>query len=877
MVRRSSRRGGAAVRPAGLAAAVLLLLLLAAGGPRTADAVHVLADDAGAGGRAAAAAAASAGANTSVALFSLYIVRLSGDPVAAYEGGVPGLAATAAADGGRLRARSAAAAAYAGHLEAGAAAAAAAAGVPRGRVLHTFQYALNGFTVADPSPDELARLAATPGVVSISRDRRVFAATITTPRWLGLAGAGRDGAGGAWDSVSPRGAARAGEGQVIGVIDTGFTPEAPSFSDRRGFSPSGRIAFAPLSAAVFAGSCDAGEDSAASTCKCARARVPAPAQGGRRCRARAWRPVAHAPARCRRSRKVVGCKFFNAGLGGARGVRKQEPNEVISCRDVGGHGTHTASTAAGNYGPAYKFGAVSGMAPRARLSIYKTLWGGSGSLADVVAGVDAAVADGVDVINYSVAGSDTPTYSFREVVMAAFMQAARAGVFVSAAAGNSGPDPATVDNPGPWLTTVAAASHNRRIVASVTLRSTAPGGEASTLTGAGFQTVGAGPAPLVAARAAGAPGAALIDVARCFEGTLDPAKVRGAIVVCDRGLSQRVEKSAEVKRAGGVGMVLVNVDATGDFASLNLDDHPVPTVHLPAEHRAALAAAAAAPGATAEIGAARVDETALAPQMADISGRGPCVAGGGAVLKPDLAAPGVEVIAAFAPAAGSGPYTSLTGTSMATPHVAGLAALLRQKYPTWSPMAVKSALMTTAYQTTRTGTPGLAFGDAFDYGAGHVDAMRMFTPGLVFDSKYSDWQRFLCGAERAVGDRCGACSRDPDACKPHNLNTPSIALPRLTPGTPLVVRRTVTAVGASPASFTASVQLDGDAATHLRVSVDPPTFTLAPGQTQALAITVEALPRAPLNVYMHGAITWAGDAGTTTRVPLVAQASAASP
>ncbi len=175
---------------------------------------------------------------------------------------------------------------------------------------------------------------------------------------------------------------------------------------------------------------------------------------------------------------------------------------------------------------------------------------------------------------------------------------------------------------------------------------------------------------------------------------LDPAKVAGKIVVCDRGVTARVNKSLAVSQAGGVGMVLVNTSSN----SLNADFHSVPTVHLAHTDRPAVKVYAATPGATAAISAGVLGHGTPAPFTASFSSRGPLVAGGGDLLKPDLIAPGQDILAAVAPPGNGGlSFNLYSGTSMSSPHVAGLAALLKDLHPDWSPMMVKSALMTTAY------------------------------------------------------------------------------------------------------------------------------------------------------------------------------------
>src|SRR5262249_54429295 len=169
------------------------------------------------------------------------------------------------------------------------------------------------------------------------------------------------------------------------------------------------------------------------------------------------------------NQKLIGARHYNAGFGGDAGLKAQRPWEFASPRDFNGHGTHTSSTSGGNNGTTLPgllsvFGSTSGMAPRARIAMYKGLWhdmstgGSNGFTSDLVAAIDQAVADGVDVISYSISGTTT---NFAEAVQVAFLNAANAGIFVSAAAGNSGPTTGTVNHPGPWLTTVAAGTHDR--------------------------------------------------------------------------------------------------------------------------------------------------------------------------------------------------------------------------------------------------------------------------------------------------------------------------------------------------------------------------------------------------------------------------------
>ena len=181
-----------------------------------------------------------------------------------------------------------------------------------------------------------------------------------------------------------------------------------------------------------------------------------------------------------------------------------------------------------------------------------------------MAAIDQAVADGVDVINCPALGSQT---SFTGTVADAFRQASAVGIFVAAAAGNEGPDIAPVGNIAPWLTTVAASIHAREARGLLTL------GNGTVLKGRAAPAV-LPAAPLVDALAVGRPGADPEQLGWCFGAAdgavvLDPAKVAGRIVVCERGGSDRVNKGLAVQQAGGVGMVLVNsiVDPTPNACS----------------------------------------------------------------------------------------------------------------------------------------------------------------------------------------------------------------------------------------------------------------------------------------------------------------------
>jgi hypothetical protein len=744
-----------------------------------------------------------------------YIVQMADPPVVAYEGGTKGLKATAPKAGQKVDPLGSDVVAYTGYLNGKHDVALKAAG---GKKLYDYVYSYNGYA-ATMTAAQANKAALQPGVLAVSADEQHTIDTSSTPAFLGLSDPG-----GLWSQLG--GVGSAGDGVIIGVIDTGIWPESLSFSDRTGTNGNatkdGKLAYRQIPG--WHGKCKPGEQFNASMC----------------------------------NQKLIGAQWFNAAFGGNAGVDKDMPWEFNSARDFGGHGTHTSSTAGGNNnvpttGEAAVFSSISGIAPHARIAMYKALWEiapgqGSGYNTDLVAAIDQAVADGVDIINYSISGTST---NFRDPIEISFLFAAAAGIFVAESAGNSGPTTSTVAHPAPWTTTVAAGTHNRYGAGSVTL------GNGVTYQGASLASA-AVTAPFIDSEAAALPGADPTAARLCFaavdagEPVLDPAKVAGKIVVCDRGTNARPNKSLAVKEAGGVGMILTNTSPN----SINTDFHFVPTVHLQDTDRAAVKVYAATPGATATINQSTLVHNADAPFTAVFSSRGPLRASAD-LLKPDLMAPGQDILAAVAPPGNSGRAFDLySGTSMSSPHVAGLAALLMDLHPDWTPMMIKSALMTSAYDVLDT---DLSTADRiFRQGAGHVKPNSAANPGLVFDSGMTDWLGFLCGTQL---DPAYCTSRGIPVVSPSNFNGASIAIGGL-PGSQTVTR-TVTNVGAKG---TYSFSFSG---AGISASVSPASFTLNPGQKQALQITI-IRTTAALNAYAGGQLTWS-DGTHSVRIPVVAR------
>ncbi len=300
----------------------------------------------------------------------------------------------------------------------------------------------------------------------------------------------------------------------------------------------------------------------------------------------------------------------------------------------------------------------------------------------------------------------------------------------------------------------------------------------------------------------------------CFIGALNPAVVAGRIVVCDRGVNARTDKSVAVKQAGGVGMILANTSPN----SLNADLHSVPTVHVDEVAGAAIKAYVSGTANPTASLAGGVGVTAIAPDVAAFSSRGPLRASSD-LLKPDIMAPGVDILAAYSPAVAGRNFDFLSGTSMSGPHIAGLGALMKQKYPTWSPMAIKSAFMTTATQARNNDTP--IAGGPFDYGAGQVVPKSAVNPGLVYDSGIIDWIGFICGTGQLPASSCTGSGIP--VVEPSNLNQASIAVDGL--AGIQTVTRTVRNVSASALALTPTVS----GLTGFNVTFSPATLNLAPG------------------------------------------------
>ena len=566
--------------------------------------------------------------------------------------------------------------------------------------VYVYKTVFHGFS-ARLTPEQAEALKSHPSVVAVFPDQAYELHTTRTPHFLGLN-----------SYHSPTGLLKdsdMGSNVVIGIIDTGIWPESPSFRDD-GLGP------IPTH---FKGACEGGKDFPPSLC----------------------------------NKKLVGARYFLDGTSGDN----VGPTQLESARDIIGHGTHTASTAAGRvlagnssfFG--YAMGEATGIAPMARLAVYKVCKPTIGCRAsNVLAGIDKAVEDGVDIISISL-GGPTSRYARDPIAIASYSAVAK-GVFFSASAGNRGPLTQTVSNIAPWIITVGASTIDRTFPVDVLL------GNGDIVTGTSLYSG----KPLDEHQYF--PLVQINDTSSgklCMAGGLPSATVKGKIVICLRGMESPPAKGVNVKKAGGVGVIVTNDLQYGEalFSDAYFD---IPGLTITNSGRERLLNYLKTSGHHAKarmIFQGTKVPSGQAPSVAGFSSRGPNLESI-YVLKPDVIAPGVDILASWPdtiPPARipqdprrSG-FNILSGTSMSCPHVAGIAALLKGAHPDWTPAMIRSAMMTTAYNSCRDGKPILAQENDLPAsiwlrGAGHVDPEKANDPGLVYDLTEDDYIDFLCAS-----------------------------------------------------------------------------------------------------------------------------------
>ncbi|CAB4318504.1 unnamed protein product [Prunus armeniaca] len=634
-------------------------------------------------------------------------------------------------------------------------------------LLYTYTTAYHGFAASlDSEQAELLRQS--DSVLGVYEDTLYTLHTTRTPEFLGL-----EIESGLWAGHSTQDLNQASNDVIVGVLDTGVWPESKSFDD----------AGMPEIPTRWRGQCESGSDFAPSLC----------------------------------NRKLIGARCFSKGFHMASGgsfMRKSK--EAESPRDRDGHGTHTSSTAAGSHVAnasllGYATGTARGMAPHARVAAYKVCWSTGCFGSDILAGMDRAIVDGVDVLSLSLGGGSSPYY--RDTIAIGAFTATERGIFVSCSAGNSGPSKASLANTAPWIMTVGAGTLDRDFPAYALL------GNKKRFTGVSlYSGTGMGNKPVQLVYNKGSNSSSNL----CLPGSLQPEHVRGKVVVCDRGINARVEKGGVVRAAGGIGMILANTAASGE--ELVADSHLLPAVAVGmrvgdlireyAQHDSN-------PTALISFGGT-VLNVRPSPVVAAFSSRGPNLVTP-QILKPDVIGPGVNILAGWSESIGptgleedtrKSQFNIMSGTSMSCPHISGLAALLKAAHPDWSPSAIKSALMTTAYTQDNTKAP---LRDAADgslsnpwaHGSGHVEPQKALSPGLVYDISTDDYVAFLCSLDYTL-EHVQAIVKKPNVtCSrkysdPGQLNYPSFSVVF---GKKRVVRysRELTNVGAAGSIYRVAV------------------------------------------------------------------------
>ncbi|KAK7256369.1 hypothetical protein RIF29_29811 [Crotalaria pallida] len=706
-------------------------------------------------------------------------------------------------------------------------------------IIYSYNRHINGFA-ALLEAEEAEDLAKNPNVVSVFLSKEHKLHTTRSWEFLGLQ---RNGMNTAWQK------GRFGVNTIIANMDTGVWPESKSFSDK-GIGP-----------------------------------IPAKWRGGTVCQINKLRGSKKAPC----NRKLIGARFFNKAFEAANG---KLPPSQLTARDIVGHGTHTLSTAGGNFVPGANVfgngnGTAKGGSPRARVAAYKVCWSQTDETscygADLLSAIDQAISDGVDVISISAGGrtSVSPEEIFTDEVSIGAFHALSNNIVVVASAGNDGPQPGTVANVAPWVFTVAASTIDRDFTSTLTL------GNNDQLTGASlFVNLPRRKSfPLVLSTDAKLANATFQDAQLCKPRTLDRSKVNGKVVICVRGGKIRsVAEGQEALSAGAVGVVMSNGDQSGN--TVLAEPHVLSTTNTPHKMNGKNIHDYYnnTKNPTINMSTARtLLQRKPAPVMASFSSRGPNPIVP-SIIKPDITAPGVNILAAYSLVASASnlpsdtrrgfPFNVLQGTSMSCPHIAGIVGLLKTLHPKWSPAAIKSAIMTTASTRDNTNRP---IQDAFDntlatpfaYGSGHVQPDLAMDPGLVYDISIVDYLNFLCASgydQKLIAalnpNKNFICSRSRSTT---DLNYPSITLPTL--GLSAInVTRTVTNVG-PPSTYIAKVNLPG-----FKIVVVPKSLAFTKvGEKKTFQVIVQATRVTPRGKYQFGEMRWSNNGKHIVRSPIVAR------
>ncbi|KAM7256415.1 hypothetical protein ACFE04_012156 [Oxalis oulophora] len=724
--------------------------------------------------------------------------------------------------------------------------------------LYSYTHLLNGFAVHISSKEDLNFLRNATGVRAIHEDVKMEKFTTHSPDFLGITE-------GVWPNLG--GADSSGEGVVIGLIDTGINPTHPSFSFDN------FAANASKSNNRFKGACSTGKNFPSTAC----------------------------------NGKIIGARYF---VRSAIAAGEFNPTrDYASPFDSDGHGSHTASIAAGNHRVPvmvnnFDYGYASGMAPGARIAVYKALYTFGGYMSDAVAAVDQAVEDGVDILSLSIGPSSVPPglSAFLNVLELGLLFATKAGVLVIQAAGNGGPTPSSILSFSPWITTVAASVTDRKYNNSIRFSN----GESFTGAGLAPQTAGEHALPIAAAADICIRNltTSIVTIESCENPDffIQPL-ARGRLIICT--YSSRIEDEAASFTA--VANTIEKVEAAGFILTMSPDisdseqlKSTTMTFRVPGivlnNMRASSAlweyynsntirsrrGLAVVFGARARIfGGRHATYSGQAPVVASYSSRGPDVNNAllqtADVLKPNIMAPGSSIWGAWSPSSNGDPYAEgqnfalVSGTSMSAPHIAGVAALIKHKHPKWSPAAITSAMMTSADILDNSGHPilaqstnQLASANPFDFGSGSVNPTRAINPGLIFDARFANYVKFLCAVpgvddysvQQALGVPCPVMQNT--WCS--DLNTPSVTISNLV-GSRNVIRR-VKNVSRMNETYTVTVKEPYG----VNVTVSPMDFSIGDKETVRIRIALQATKAT--RAYTFGEIVLYGSRNHIVRVPI---------
>ncbi|KAJ6411973.1 hypothetical protein OIU84_005108 [Salix udensis] len=687
-------------------------------------------------------------------------------------------------------------------------------------LVHSYEHGISGFA-ARLSAAEAKSIAKNPGVVSVFPDP-VY--QLHTTRSWDFLKYGTD----VKIDLSPNSDSNLssrGNDVIIGILDTGIWPESKSFSDKD---------MDPIPSS-WNGTCVKAQDFNSSNC----------------------------------NRKIIGARSYN-------GPEDDDDEIVNTPRDMNGHGTHVASTAAGIMVPGASYhglasGTAKGGSPGSRIAVYRicTPYGCAGS--SILAAFSDAIIDGVDILSLSLGSPASRFSDFKEdpIAIGAF-HAVENGITVVCSAGNEGPSEKTVSNDAPWILTVAATTIDRRFKSNVVFdKNKVIKGEAIN-----FANIGKSPVhPLIYAKSAKKAGADERDARNCYPDSMDGKKIKGKIVICDNDEDiNSYYKMDEVRTLGAIGAVLVDDKKRGDASEF--DEFPMTSISSrDAVEIFAYLNSTKNPVATI-LPTTVVSQYKPAPTVSYFSSRGPSSISRN-ILKPDIAAPGSNILAAWTAYNGEAAtdktknipkFKIMSGTSMACPHVSGLAAEIKSRYPSWSPSAIKSAIMTTASQINNMKGPLTAelgaIATAYDYGAGEISTNRASQPGLVYETTAIDYLNFLCyhgynkSTIKVISKKVPAgfaCPKESKADLISNINYPSIAVFNLTGKHSRSITRTLTNV-AGGGETTYSVTIE--APTGLTVTVSPTRLQFTKNG-QRLSYHIIFTPTvSSLQKDMFGSITW---------------------